>query len=66
MEIFPGELTSASSTRPKADLINTLVPYFKADLENNEFCMWVTSEPLESDGKTCSVSGFLKINIQLF
>ncbi|HEY55304.1 MAG TPA: PAS domain S-box protein [Dehalococcoidia bacterium] len=30
----------------KQDLIETLVPYFKAGLENNEFCMWVTSEPL--------------------
>jgi len=30
----------------KEDLIETLVPYFKAGLENNEFCMWVTSEPL--------------------
>lgn len=28
------------------DLIDTLVPYFKAGLESNEFCMWVTSEPL--------------------
>jgi len=30
----------------KEDLIEMLVPYFKAGLENNEFCMWVTSEPL--------------------
>ena len=30
----------------KGDLIDILVPYFKAGLENNEFCMWVTSEPL--------------------
>jgi len=28
------------------DLIDILVPYLKAGLENNEFCMWVTSEPL--------------------
>jgi len=28
------------------DLIDILVPYFKAGLESNEFCMWVTSEPL--------------------
>ena len=28
------------------DLIDILVPYFKAGLENNEFCLWVTSEPL--------------------
>ena len=32
----------------KQDLIDLLVPYFKAGLENNEFCMWVTSEPLAS------------------
>ena len=30
----------------KGDLIDILVPYFKAGLENNEFCMWVTSPPL--------------------
>jgi PAS domain-containing protein len=35
------------------DLIDILVPYFKAGLENNEFCMWITSEPLEvEDAKT--------------
>ena len=32
--------------KTKKDLIDILVPYFKAGLENNEFCMWVTSEPL--------------------
>ena len=31
----------------KQDLIDILVPYFKAGLENNEFCMWITSQPLE-------------------
>jgi hypothetical protein len=30
----------------KRDLVDVLVPYFKAGLENNEFCVWVTSEPL--------------------
>jgi len=30
----------------KEDLIDILVPYFKAGLESNEFCMWVTAEPL--------------------
>jgi PAS domain S-box-containing protein len=33
----------------KEDLIDILVPYFKAGLENNEFCMWITSEPLRVD-----------------
>lgn len=33
----------------KEDLIDILVPYFKAGLENNEFCMWITSDPLRVD-----------------
>jgi PAS domain S-box-containing protein len=31
----------------KDDLTDILVPYFKVGLENNEFCLWVTSQPLE-------------------
>jgi PAS domain S-box-containing protein len=31
------------------DLIEILVPYFKEGLKGNEFCMWVTSEPLQAD-----------------
>ena len=31
----------------KEDLMDILIPYFKAGLENNEFCMWVTSQPLD-------------------
>jgi len=31
----------------KKDLIDILVPYFKAGLESNEFCIWVTSQPVE-------------------
>ncbi len=34
--------------RTQQDLLDLLVPYFKTGLENNEFCMWVTSEPLRS------------------
>jgi PAS domain S-box-containing protein len=30
----------------KQDLLDTLVPYFKAGLENREFCLWVVSPPL--------------------
>ena len=33
----------------REDLLDTLVPYFKNGLENNEFCMWVTAEPLGID-----------------
>ena len=32
--------------KTREDLLRLLVPYFKAGLENNEFCMWVTSGPL--------------------
>ncbi len=31
----------------KQDLIDILVPYFAEGLRSNEFCMWVTSLPLE-------------------
>ena len=31
----------------KQDLIDVLLPYFKAGLENNEFCIWVISELLD-------------------
>ncbi|MDD1753320.1 MAG: MEDS domain-containing protein, partial [Methanotrichaceae archaeon] len=31
------------------DLIEILVPYFQEGLIGNEFCMWVTSEPLQVD-----------------
>jgi len=31
----------------KEDLIDILVIYFKAGLENNELCIWVTSQALE-------------------
>ncbi|TAJ10508.1 MAG: PAS domain S-box protein [Nitrospirae bacterium] len=32
--------------KTKEDLLDLLVPYFTAGLAQNEFCMWVTSEPL--------------------
>jgi PAS domain S-box-containing protein len=34
--------------RTKQDLIDILIPYFKAGLESNEFCMWITAEPLKT------------------
>jgi PAS domain S-box-containing protein len=37
------------------DLIDTLVPYFREGLNNNEFCMWVTSEPLQVDQAKASL-----------
>jgi len=33
----------------KKDLLDILVPYFKAGLENNELCVWVTSDFLTTE-----------------
>jgi PAS domain S-box-containing protein len=33
----------------KKDLLDILIPYFRAGLENNEFCYLITSKPLEVD-----------------
>jgi transcriptional regulator with PAS, ATPase and Fis domain len=33
----------------KEDLLETLVPYFRAGLEDGEFCMWVVPEPLTQE-----------------
>jgi len=33
----------------KEDLMDILIPYFKSGLENNELCVWVTSEPLNAE-----------------
>ncbi len=33
----------------KQDLLDTLVPYFKAGLENGEFCLWVLPESLTEE-----------------
>ncbi len=30
----------------KEDLLQILVPYFKAGLINNEYCLWITSDPV--------------------
>ena len=33
----------------KKDLLDTLVPYFKAGLETGELCLWGVSEPLTEE-----------------
>jgi PAS domain S-box-containing protein len=33
----------------RADLLETLVPYCKGGLENQEFCLWVVAEPLTGE-----------------
>jgi signal transduction histidine kinase len=39
----------------KQDLLEILVPYFKAGLENNEFCLWITSDPVSVDDALASL-----------
>jgi hypothetical protein len=43
----PWETHFCQFYQTKEDLAEILVPYFKAGMENNEFCFWVTSQPLE-------------------
>lgn len=33
----------------RQDLIDSLVPYFKAGLDNNERCLWITAAPFPAD-----------------
>lgn len=35
--------------RTREELTDILVPYLKAGLEQNEFCLWITSEPVRAD-----------------
>jgi len=44
----------------KKDLIDILVPYFKVGLENNEFCMWITSEPLKVEDAKAAIKKVVK------
>lgn len=38
-----------------ADLVDFNVPYFKAGLENEEACFWVTAPPLDADEATAAL-----------
>ncbi len=46
--------------RTKEDLTNILVPYFKAGLENNELCLWVTSKPLGVEEARAELNGAVR------
>jgi len=35
--------------RSRKDIIDLLMPYFAAGLKNNEYCLWITSGPSETD-----------------
>jgi len=39
----------------RQDLLDTFVPYFKAGLENKEFCLWVISPPLREGEARCAL-----------
>ena len=41
----------------KEDLIEVLVPYFKAGLQGNESCIWVTTKPLEVEEARAALYG---------
>ncbi len=40
----------------KQDLLDILIPYFRAGLENNEFCMWVIAEPLDEEEARAAIT----------
>jgi hypothetical protein len=33
----------------KEDLLELLVPFFKAGLEHNEYCLWIIADPMTAD-----------------
>jgi signal transduction histidine kinase len=42
-----------------ADLVETLAPYFEAGLEQNERCVWITSEPLGVDDARAALANLV-------
>jgi hypothetical protein len=48
----PWEMHFCQFYQTEEDLMENLIPYFKTGLENNEFCIWVTSEPLDAEEAT--------------
>lgn len=45
----PGGTHFCQFYQTKEDLIDILIPYFKAGLENNEFCLWIIPEQLNQE-----------------
>ena len=39
----------------RKDLIDILIPYFKAGLENNEYCIWLACRPLKVEKATAAL-----------
>ncbi len=44
----------------KDDLVDILAPYFKAGLENNERCIWITSKPLKTRDAKASLKAVVR------
>ena len=52
----------------RIDLLNLVVPYIKAGLEDNEFCLWITDANMEqqahggvtASSSRCASAGFKK------
>jgi signal transduction histidine kinase len=42
--------------RSREDVLETLVPFFAAGLENNEQCLWVTSDPVGTEDATLALA----------
>jgi PAS domain S-box-containing protein len=45
--------------RNKRDMLDVLVPYFKAGLEQNEFCLWGVFDPLDAQEARNALEGAL-------
>ena len=41
------------------DLVDTVAPFFKEGLENNELCVWIVSEPLDADSARNSLAALI-------
>ncbi|MDW5549885.1 PAS domain S-box protein [Methanosarcina sp.] len=59
IEDVPWGIHFCQFCQTKEDLIDITVPYFKAGLENNEFCLWIVSELIDED----EAKEALKVNI---
>lgn len=45
--------------KTRQDLIDVLAAYFAAGLKNNEYCIWITSEPFDEDDVRAYMSGYM-------
>ncbi|MBU1061267.1 MAG: MEDS domain-containing protein [Candidatus Omnitrophica bacterium] len=60
MEHTPSNKHTCLFYSSKDELLDILVPYFKAGLENNEFCIWVPPESLKVEEARLALSESVK------